>query len=165
MDPQDDDFGGHLDPWDDYSEAFSRFEDEYFHQVCFWRAPLASLRDTPLAELFATFVQLFPDHPSEYNTVFYAVRRNQPEGDTPMPESVLFACHHFEHHFALDIANLSAFLEAFRKTLGDQADTCGINVLDSFAELLVLECYMPSNEVVELIKEQAGVARQSSDPN
>jgi hypothetical protein len=165
MDPQSDDFGEPLDPWDDYSKTFSRFEDEYFHRVSYWRAPLASLRDTPLAELFATFVQLFPDHPGEHNTVFYAVKLDQREGDTPMSEKVLFVCHHFEHHFAPDITNLSVFLETFRKALGDEAETCGINILDCFAELLVLECYTPSKEVVALIKEQAGAACHSRDPN
>ena len=130
---------------------YSEFEKRCLSDQRFWRAPVFALTGTTLFGLFEQFSSSFPDHPSEYNTLFYL---NQTErGDY----SILLVCTHFEHTSLTDVRALMDLLErAARSIVRDgSSELIALELLDLPREELRIRFYDPLNDIVSLLQQHA----------
>ena|ERR1051325_5288536 len=127
---------------------FAEFENDYLAGNIFWRAPVNTLVDTPLFELFQEFVALFPDHPNFHETVFYLLQSGSGA------YSILFRCPHFEHAWSDELPTLAKFIESTAKVL--TSTECGeVELLDGNSEKLHIRFYDPRPHVIEILKARA----------
>lgn len=126
-------------------QEYADFEKSYFHGERFWRAPAYKLSGTPIEAIFQQFLDLFPDHPDEYETAFYLVQ------STAGNFTILLRCPHFEHSSSADLPALEKFINATAAAL----TTCAngeIELLDGNAEKLHIRFYSPHEHVVTLLQ-------------
>jgi hypothetical protein len=129
------------------------FEKQFCRDHVFWRAPIHVLRDTPLFALFEQFIELFPDHPSDRNTVFYLLGKHLTFDVSPPSFSILFSCSHFEHGSLDDIQALAVFLQNAAATISPNR-TPSVELLDRYSEELHVCFHDPTNEIVTLLQKQ-----------
>jgi len=115
----------------------------------FWRATANSLRETFLFPVFERFCSAFPDHPHDYNTVFYLFDHGV---SSSTRYDVLMRCTHFEHTSLDDLRALADFLEFAKGVI--TAD--GFAHLDMFnGETLHLQFSHPNDETIILLQQRA----------
>jgi len=136
-----------LDDW--LEQEYQKFESQFLTLGRFWRAPVHTLKETPLYDLFEKFKERFPDHPDDINTVFYLT---ESVNCIPIQHSVLLWCSHFEHSTLEDLRNLVSFMEEATPVLATTEDCSGVERLNDTGESVVLIFYMPPDNVVGLLK-------------
>jgi hypothetical protein len=127
---------------------FADFEKAHFAGERFWRAPVNTLVDTPLFEVYQNFSKLFPDHPNDYDTVFYLLQRASGE------YSILFRCAHFEHAWSDELRTLAKFIHATAKLLTG-SDGGMVELLDGNSEKLHIRLYDPQPHIVSILQTRA----------
>jgi hypothetical protein len=132
-------------------QEYSHFEETYLHGERFWRAPISALKDTALFLYFQLLCDLFPDHPSEYNTLFYLLESTS--GD----HSVLMVCTHFEHGSLSDVKGLMDFFGRHAASLvcKGSIELIALELLDQRGEKLHVRFYNPVSGVIGLLKQHA----------
>src|SRR5215831_6411700 len=130
-------------------QEYSEFEEGHFHDERFWRAPVSELKETNLFALFEQLCDLFPDHPSEYNTVFYLLESSS--GD----QSVLLVCTHFEHGSLADVKGLMDLFERNAANLvrDGSIELIALDLLDHVGENLQVRFYDPVPDIVGPLKQ------------
>src|SRR2546429_287942 len=120
-------------------QEYSEFEERYFGDERFWRAPASALRGTILFVLFEELCISFPDHPTEYNTVFYLIESNSGS------HSVLLVCTHFEDASLSDVRRLTDFLERAASSIVRDGSTelVALELLDHAGEKFHVRFYDP----------------------
>lgn len=136
--------------WD---QEHTRFEEGELRPLktwkTFWRAAAHSLRGSILFPVFERFRSAFPDHPHDYNTVFYLFDH---EGLPPTRYIVLLRCTHFEHTSLDDLRALTDFLEYAKGIITIN----GFAALDTLnGETIHLEFTHPSDETITLLQQRA----------
>jgi hypothetical protein len=135
----------------DYLEQeFTTFEKSRFTGK-FWRTPVSNLKGTPLFKIFQEFSALFPDHPNEFETVFYLLP------SSPTEFSILFRCVHFEHSMSEDLPRLAKFIESAARAL-TSIGYGEVDLLDANSEKLQIRFYSALDEVVTLLKARSSRA-------
>jgi hypothetical protein len=108
------------------------FEKCYLQGQRFWRAPVYALKDTSLFSFFERFCELFPDHATEYNCLFYLI------GQSWGGYSVLYICTHFEHGSLDEVRELIDFLGQFAPSFvpDGRIESISLELLDNYGEKL-----------------------------
>jgi len=138
-------------PQEYLEQEYSEFEETHFHGDRFWRAPVSELKETILFPFFQELCDLFPDHPSEYNTLFYL--HQSPSGN----QSVLLVCTHFEHGSLADIRGLMDLFERHAANLvrDGSIELIALELIDHSLEKLHVRFYDPIPEIARLLKQHA----------
>lgn len=132
-------------------QEYSDFELRYLCGQRFWRVPASGLRETKLFSVLEQLCAEFPDHPSEYNTVFYLIESSSTSF------SVLLTCTHFEHASLADVRRLMDFLERTAPSIvcDGSVESVALELLDGSAEQLHLRFHNPGHESVTLLQQHA----------
>ena len=132
-------------------QEYSDFEERYLRGERFWRAPASALRDTVLYSVFEQLCASFPDHASEYNTVFYLV------GSSSGSHSVLLTCTHFEHASLEDVRGLMNLFERVAPSIvrDGSVELVALELLDNVGEKLHVRFYDPVQDIVSLLQRHA----------
>jgi len=130
-------------------DVSTRFDARFLGRKRFWRAAFADLRDTSLYELFRRFSGIFPDHPSDSNTVLYLAEWTHV---TPTIWEVLLWCDHFEHSAVEDVRRLVGFAESANAILATDEHGAGVELLDGVEDCVVLSFMDPRPEVKEALQ-------------
>jgi hypothetical protein len=132
-------------------QEYSDFEEVHLHGERFWRVPASELRDTVVFPLFEQLCASFPDHPSEYNTLFYLIE--SPSGS----QSVLLACTHFEHGSLADVRGLMDLCERHSAYIvrDGSIELIALELLDHSGEKLHIRFYDPVPDIVSLLQQHA----------
>jgi hypothetical protein len=132
-------------------QEYSEFEEAHFHGERFWRAPVTELKGTALFPLFEQLSELFPDHPSEYNTLFYLIESSSGS------KSVVLVCTHFEHGSLADVRGLMDLFERHATHLvrDGSIELIALDLLDHTGEKLHVRLYDPVPEIVSVLKQHA----------
>ena len=132
-------------------QEYSEFEATYLRDKKFWRAPVSALNDTSLFSFFEQFCELFPDHASEHNTLFYLIE------DSSGGYSVLFVCTHFEHASLTEVRELMDFLERWAPSIvrDGRVERIALELLDNYGEKLHVRFYEPVQDIVTFLQQHA----------
>jgi hypothetical protein len=137
-----------------WEKEYNDYEARFGSNEVFWRTPAYALKGSPLFEVFERFCETFPDHPHEYNTVFYLFDY---VSVSPKSYSILFRCAHFEHNTFDDLRALIDYLAfaATRITGSNNTDFVGLDLLDGYGEKLHITFDHPSNEIISILKKHS----------
>jgi len=132
-------------------QEYSEFEEAHLRGERFWRAPVSELKNTALFPLFEQLSDSFPDHPSEYNTLFYLIESSSGN------QSVLLVCTHFEHGSLADVRGLMDLFERHASHLvrDGSIELIALDLLDHTGEKLHVRFYDPVPEMAGLLKQHA----------
>ena len=130
-------------------QEYEGFERQFFSNRKFWRVPVETLKGTHLYDLFDAFRTTFPDHPSDTNTVFYLT---ESVGQTPLSQTVLLWCSHFEHSALEDLRSLASFMDDTLNVLSTSQESAFLDRLDGIGESVVLSFLYPNEDTVKLLK-------------
>jgi hypothetical protein len=130
-------------------QEYEGFERQFFSSLKFWRVPVETLKGTHLYDLFDVFRTTFPDHPSDTNTVFYLT---ESVDQTPLSQSVVLWCSHFEHSALEDLRSLTSFMDDTLDVLSTSHESAFLNKLDGIGECIVLSFLCPNENTVKLLK-------------
>jgi len=128
---------------------YEDFERQFFFRARFWRAPAQALKGTHLYGLFESFARLFPEHPSEINTVFYLV---ESLNSTPRSYHVWLWCGDFGHFLIPDLRSLAAFMEEATRAVSGGGEAPRVETLDRLRKRILLTFFEPQQGIVELLK-------------
>jgi len=128
---------------------YEDFERQFFFRARFWRAPAQALKGTHLYALFESFAHLFPEHPSEINTVLYLV---ESLNSTPPTHHVWLWCGDFEHYHVPDLRNLATFMEEATRAVSAGGEAPRVETLDRLRKRILLTFFDPQQGIVELLK-------------
>jgi hypothetical protein len=130
-------------------KEYADFEGRYLQGKRFWRAPVYTLKETILFSFFERFCELFPDHASEHNSLFYLVQ------DSSGRHSVLFVCTHFEHASLTEVRDLMSFLEQSAPSFvrDGRAESIALELLNNYSEKLHIRFYDPLPGIVALLQQ------------
>ena len=136
-------------------QEYRDFEERYFGGRSFFRAPSNVLVDTALYQVYRRFADLFPDHASDVNVVFYLLENRNV---SPTMHTLRLICSHFEHVGAADLQKLSVFLVWAGTLLTGDDQSGSIDLLNADREKIILSFFGPTAEVVQVM-ESKGVWR------
>jgi hypothetical protein len=142
-------------------QEYEGFERQFFFNLKFWRVPIETLKGTQLYDLFDVFKTTFPDHPSDTNTVFYLT---ESVGQTPLSQTVLLWCSHFEHSALEDLRSLTSFMHDTLNVESTEPESAFLSKLDGIGECIVLSFLYPIENIVKLLKARGargGVEQES----
>ena len=130
---------------------YAEFEQRYLQGQRFWRVPVSALHDTSLFAFFEQFCALFPDHPSEHNTLFYLLEHST------IGHSVLFTCTHFEHGSLDEVRALMGLLERFASVFvrDGNVELIGLELLDDYGEKLRIRFHDVNRDIVALLQQHS----------
>jgi len=128
---------------------YEDFERQFFFRARFWRAPAQALKGTHLYGVFESFARLFPEHPSEINTVLYLV---ESLNSTPPSYHVWLWCGDFEHYLVSDLRNLAVFMEEAGRAISTGSEGPRVETLDRLRKRILLTFFDPQQGTVELLK-------------
>jgi hypothetical protein len=128
---------------------YEDFERQFFFRARFWRVPVRALQGTHLFTLFEIFARLFPEHPSEINTVLYLV---ESLNSTPTSHQVWLWCGDFDHYLVPDLRNLAAFMEEAGRAISIGHEGPRVETLDHLRKRVLLTFFDPQPGVMELLK-------------
>jgi hypothetical protein len=130
---------------------YADFEECYLQGKRFWRAPVYALKETSLFSFFERFCKSFPDHATEYNSLFYVI------ADSLGGYSVLFVCTHFEHVSFSEVRELMDFLEQFAPSFvpDGRVEKIKLELLDNYGEKLLVGFYDAIPSMIALLQEHS----------
>ena len=136
-----------------FEAEYRDFEAEFLRPDVFWRAPVYDLEQCALLEIFDGCVGLFPDHPNEFNTVFYLSESDMP---TQKIQTVTLTCDYFEHGCVEDYRNPLTFLTKTAERISGIPEAAEIDLPDlHYRELIILTLGQPTAIVLNEIKAAA----------
>jgi hypothetical protein len=130
---------------------YTDFEKCYLQGQRFWRVPVYALKDTSLFSFFERFCELFPDHASEYNSLFYLIEERS------SGYSVLYVCTHFEHASLEDVRGLMGFLQHFAPSFvhNGRVESIRLELLDNYGEKLHIRFSNAIPSIIALLQKHS----------